>query len=206
MGTPPDAVVFDLGGVLIYWDPRRLYRSLFDGDEAAMEEFLGSVCTPSWNAEQDRGRPLAEATEMLQSLHPARADLIQAYYDRWQEMLGGEIPGTVRIVEELERRGVALFAMTNWSAETFPLARNSFRVLQSFRDILVSGEERLIKPDPAFFRLLPQRFGVIPDRTVFIDDSPVNVEASRRLGYLGLHFSTPARLRADLVRLGLLES
>jgi 2-haloacid dehalogenase len=147
VGTRPDAVVFDLGGVLIDWDPRRLYRSLFDGDEAAMEEFLGSVCTPSWNAEQDRGRPLAEATEMLQSLHPARADLIQAYYHRWQEMLGGEIPGTVGIVEELERRGV-----------------------------------------------------------VFIDDSPVNVEASRRLGYLGLHFSTPARLRADLVRLGLLES
>ena len=206
MTSAPLAVVFDLGGVVIDWEPRRVYRTLFGGDDAAMEQFLGTVCTPEWNAEQDRGRSLAEGTELLLGRHPESSELICAYYARWREMLGGEIPGTVRILEELDQRGVALFAMTNWSAETFPFARESFPVLRRFRGILVSGEERLIKPDPAYFALLAQRFSVEPERTVFVDDSPRNVEVSRRLGYVGLHFSSPGKLRADLVSLGVLRS
>ena len=204
MMSAPVAAVFDLGGVVIDWEPRRMYRTLFGGDDAAMEQFLETVCTPEWNAEQDRGRSLAEGTELLLELHPESSELIRAFYARWREMLGGEIPGTVRILEELDQRGVALFAMTNWSAETFPIARESFRVLRRFRGILVSGEERVSKPDPAFFALLAQRFAVEPERTVFIDDSPGNVEASRRLGYVGLQFSSPERLRADLVSVGML--
>ncbi|MEO6821557.1 MAG: HAD family phosphatase [Candidatus Nanopelagicales bacterium] len=203
--SAPVAAVFDLGGVVIDWEPRRLYRTLFGGDDGAMEQFLETVCTPEWNAEQDRGRSLAEGTELLLELHPESSELIRAFYARWREMLGGEIPGTVRILEELDQRGVALFAMTNWSAETFPFARENFRVLRRFRGILVSGEELLSKPDPAFFALLAQRFAVEPERTVFIDDSPGNVEVSRRLGYVGLQFSSPERLRADLVSVGVLE-
>jgi 2-haloacid dehalogenase len=192
-----EAAVFDLGGVLIDWDPRHLYRKLL-ADEAAVEEFLATVCTPEWNAEQDRGRPFAEGIAELVERHPARAAAIAAYSERWTEMLGGEIDGSVELLAELRAAGVPLYALTNWSAETFVVARERFEFLDWFQAVLVSGEERVIKPDPRFFRLLLDRFGLTPATTFFVDDSEANVAAARRLGFDAVRFTGPEQLRRDL--------
>jgi 2-haloacid dehalogenase len=197
------AVVFDLGGVLIDWDPRYLYRKLL-ADEAAVEEFLATVCTPEWNAEQDRGRPFAEGVAELVERHPVHAAAIAAYHERWPEMLGGEIPGTVELLAELRAAGVPLFALTNWSAETFVFARERFEFLGWFDGVVVSGEERLVKPDPRLFRRLLDRFGLAPEATFFVDDSPANVAAARRLGMDAVRFTDPGELRRDLIGRGLL--
>lgn len=200
-----DTVVFDLGGVLLDWNPRHLYRRLFD-DEAAMERFLAEVCTQHWNEQQDAGRAWREAIDGLSTQYPQHAELIAAYRERWDEMLRGPIEGSVAILDELRARAVPLYALTNWSQETFPLARQRYRFMGAFRGIVVSGEERLIKPDPAIFRLLLSRHGLDAARTVYIDDSPRNVEAAARLGMHALHFRDPATLRGELCRAGLLEA
>jgi 2-haloacid dehalogenase len=203
--VPVKAVVFDLGGVLIDWDPRYLYRKLLD-DEAAVEEFLATVCTPEWNAEQDRGRPFAEGVAELVGRHPVHAAAITAYHERWPEMLGGAVGGTVEVLAELRAAGVPVYALTNWSAETFGIARERFEFLEWFDGVLVSGEERMIKPDPAIFRLLLDRFGLDPGATFYIDDSPANVAAADRLGFDALRFTSPAQLRRDLEARGLLSA
>ena len=191
------AAVFDLGGVLIDWDPRYLYRKLL-ADEGEVEEFLATVCTPEWNAEQDRGRPFAEGVAELVERHPAHAAAIAAFHERWPEMLGGDIPGAVELLAELRATGLPLYALTNWSAETFVVARERFAFLDWFDGLLVSGEERIIKPDPAIFELLLDRFGLDPGSTFYVDDSELNVEAAGRLGFDAVRFTTPAQLRRDL--------
>jgi 2-haloacid dehalogenase len=201
----PDTVVFDLGGVLIDWNPRHLYRKLF-ADEAAMERFLAEVCTAHWNERQDAGRPWAEAVAQLSAEHPAHASMIEAYWTRWAEMLGGPIAGTVAVLDALRGRGVRLYALTNWSQETFPLALERYPFLHDFEGIVVSGRERLVKPDPAIFRLLLSRFGIEAERAVYIDDAPRNVVAAGELGMRALQFRDPATLRGDLVALGLLDA
>lgn len=201
----PTAVVFDLGGVLIDWNPRYLYRQLFGPDEAAMEHFLAEVATSEWNAEQDRGRSWAEAVEVLVREHPADAALIEAYRLRWKEMLGGPIEPTVALLAELRERGqVRLLALTNWSAETFPIARPDYPFLEWFEAIVVSGEVGLMKPDPAIFRHLAAEHDLDPRSTVFIDDSPTNVRAAADLGFRAIAFRDAAELRAGLAALGLL--
>jgi 2-haloacid dehalogenase len=197
VGGPVEAVVFDLGGVLIDWDPRYLYRKLL-ADEAAVEEFLGSVCTPEWNAEQDRGRPFAEGVAELVERHPAHAAAIAAYSERWEEMLGGEIPGSVEVLADLRAAGLPTYALTNWSAETFGIARERFAFLDWFCGVLVSGEERMVKPDPRFFRLLVERFGLDPGSSFYVDDSAANVAAARRLGFDAVRFTGPEQLRRTL--------
>jgi 2-haloacid dehalogenase len=191
------AVVFDLGGVLIDWDPRYLYRKLL-ADEAAVEEFLATVCTPAWNAEQDRGRPFAEGVAELVERHPDQAAAITAYHQRWPEMLGGEVPGAVELLAELRANGVPLYALTNWSAETFRFARERFAWLDWFSGVLVSGEERLVKPEPAIYQLLADRFGLAPEATFFVDDSEANVAAARELGFDAVRFTGPGQLRREL--------
>lgn len=203
--APVKAVVFDLGGVLIDWDPRYLYRKLLD-DEAAVEEFLATVCTPEWNAEQDRGRPFAEGVAELVERHPAHAAAITAFHERWPEMLGGAVGSSVEVLAELRAAGVPVYALTNWSAETFGIARERFEFLEWFDGLLVSGEERMIKPDPAIFRLLLDRFGLDPAATFYVDDSEPNVEAAGRLGFDAVRFTTPAQLRRDLEARGLLSA
>jgi 2-haloacid dehalogenase len=198
-------VVFDLGGVLIDWDPRYLYRKLLD-DEAAVEEFLATVCTPEWNAEQDRGRPFAEGVAELVERHPAHAAAITAFHERWPEMLGGAVGSSVEVLAELRAAGVPVYALTNWSAETFGIARERFEFLEWFDGVLVSGEERMIKPDPAIFRLLLDRFGLDPAATFYVDDSEPNVDAAGRLGFDAVRFTTPAQLRRDLEARGLLSA
>jgi 2-haloacid dehalogenase len=197
MWVSTKAVVFDLGGVLIDWDPRYLYRKLL-ADEAAVEEFLATVCTPEWNAELDRGRPFAEGVAELVERHPEHAAAIAAYHERWPEMLAGDLPDTVEVLAELRAAGVPLYALTNWSAETFAITRGRFEWLDWFDGLLVSGEERMTKPDPAFFRLPLDRFGLDPGATVFVDDSEANVAAARELGIDAVRFTGPDQLRREL--------
>lgn len=202
-GRLPSAVVFDLGGVLIDWDPRHLYRSMFSGDEAAMEAFLATVCTPEWNARQDAGRPWAEAVATLVEEFPAERERIVAFHARWPEMLGGAIEGTVAILGELRDRRVPVYVLSNWSAETFPVARARYPFLGWFDGLVISGEECLAKPDPRLFRVLLERHRLDPRCTVYVDDSAPNVTVAAELGMVALQFTGPAALRADLARLGL---
>ena len=202
MTARPAAVVFDLGGVLIDWDPRHLYRRLIP-DEAEMERFLRDVVSAEWNLEHDRGRSFAEGVALLTRKHPEQADLIAAFHERWPEMLGGAIEGTVEILAELRTSGVRLLALTNWSAETWPIGRARFPFLAWFEAVIVSGAEQLVKPDPGIFRILVDRHGLDPATTVFIDDLPRNVEAAAALGFRAVRFTTPAVLRGDLAAEGL---
>jgi 2-haloacid dehalogenase len=206
MADGPLNVIFDLGGVLIDWDPRHLYRRMFAGDEAAMERFLAEICTPDWNLAFDAGRPWEEGIAELVARHPHERERIEAYRACWLEMIGGPIAGTVALLEELDGQGVPLWALTNWSSETFALVRPdpAYGFLDRFRAIFVSGELRLVKPDPAIFRHVLDAIGVPAGRCVFIDDSARNVEAAAGLGLLTHRFTGPERLRADLARLGLL--
>lgn len=196
-------VVFDLGGVLIDWNPRYVYRAL-GGDDATIEHFLQHVATPEWNGQMDAGRPFAQAVEERIEAFPDHAEWLRLYHTRWEDMLGGPIEGTVEILRALHEQGTPLYALTNWSAETFPRARALYDFLGLFRGIVVSGEVRKIKPDPAIFAHLTSDFGIQPSQSVFIDDNRDNVEVARRLGFHALHFTDPETLRADLRAAGLL--
>ena len=204
--TPPlTTVIFDLGGVLIDWDPRHLYRQLFaDPDE--MESFLAEVTTAEWNQHQDAGRPWAEAIEILVAEHPERRELIEAFHRRWPETLGGEIPGTLDVLTELRVAGIRLLALSNWSAETFPVALEQFDFLAWFEGIVISGEVGMNKPDRRIFEHLADRFGIEPAAAVFVDDSVANVDAARRLGFRAIQFIDATTLRRELMQLGLLPA
>ena len=199
-----DAVVFDLGGVLIDWDPRYLYRSLFDGDEEGMERFLADVTTPQWNLQQDGGRTWREAVDVLSAQFPAHRELIAAYDERWEEMLGGAIESTVVILADLRQAGMRLAALSNWSAEKFPIARRRYPFLEWFETIVISGEVGMAKPDPRLYRHLLDVTGFNPRRTIFIDDSTANVQAAAKLGMTAIEFRDPAALRTRLERLSVL--
>lgn len=193
-----DTVVFDLGGVLVDWNPRYLYRKLFDGDEAAMEAFLANVCNTTWNERQDRGRPWAEAIAEAVAQHPSHEPNIRAYRERWEEMLNGALEETVQVLNDLHQNGVRLLALTNWSAETFSVAEERFEFLGKFEGVLVSGREGLMKPEPEIFQLLIQRYGLTPSRTLFIDDVRKNVDAATAQGLRAVQFINAEQLRHDL--------
>lgn len=197
-------LIFDLGAVLIDWDPRHLYRKIF-AEESQMQHFLQKVCTPEWNEEQDGGRSLQEATELLVSRHPEHEENIRHFYGRWEEMLAGPIEGTLCILKELKESGkYKLYALTNWSAETFPIALERFDFLGWFDEIVVSGKEKDRKPFASFYQLLLNRYGVHPGEAIFIDDNQRNVLAAEQLGITSIHFTTPNQLRAQLVGKGVL--
>ena len=200
------AVVFDFGGVLFDWSPQHLYRKLITGDEER-QWFLENICTQAWNTEQDAGRTLAEATHSLIAEHPQHEALIRAYYDRWHEMLRGPLADGVAILGDLHEAKVPLFGLTNWSAETFPYARANYPFLKYFRNIVVSGEVKLIKPDPAIYRAsLDQVRAHLPDiraeELVFIDDVAENANAASALGWQGIHHVSPEQTRGELKALG----
>ena len=201
MNEAINAVVFDLGGVLIDWNPRYVYRELFD-DEEQMEWFLANICTSEWNAQQDAGRTFEEATSILLDKHPEHEGMIRAYYDRWEDMLAGPIPGSVEILREVRDSPYRLYGLTNWSAESFPVARERYDFLNWFEGIVVSGEIRMIKPHPEIFEHLTDRFSLKPAATVFIDDVAANVEAARKAGYRAIRFESPEQLRSDLKSTG----
>lgn len=195
-----DAVVFDLGGVLIDWNPRYLYRKLLDGDEAAVERFMREVWSDAWNLSLDAGRTFAEAVPNLVAAHPHDRHLIEAYRNRWIETIGGPIPQTVAILEELHARDVPLWAITNWSAETFPLVRDhpTYAFLRRFRGIFVSGELRLVKPEPGIFAHALKVIGEPAERCLFIDDNPGNVIGARGAGMEAHHFTGAGPLASAL--------
>jgi 2-haloacid dehalogenase len=200
------AVVFDFGGVLFDWSPQHLYRKLITGDQER-QWFLENICTQAWNTQQDAGRTLAEATRILIAQHPQHEALIQAYYDRWHEMLRGPLPEGVAILEALHEAKVPLFGLTNWSAETFPYARANYPFLKYFRDIVVSGEVKLIKPDPAIYRASLEQVrahlaDIQPEELVFIDDVAENANAASALGWRGIHHVSPEQTRRELLALG----
>lgn len=197
-------VVFDLGGVLIDWDPRYFYRTMFDGDEAAMERFLTTVCNPEWNTQQDAGRPFAEACALLRAQHPEQTKFIDAWLPGYPQMMAGTIPGSVEVLADLRAAGVPVYAITNWSAETYPIALERFDFLRWFRGVLVSGEVKLLKPDPRIFRMLFERFNIDPAQAVYVDDIQRNVYGAAELGMYAIHFTSAADLRRELENLGLL--
>jgi 2-haloacid dehalogenase len=199
-----DAVIFDLGGVLLDWDPRYLYRKMFD-DEEAMERFLREVCTMTWHEANDRGVPFEVTCAELAAEHPEHAEHIWAWGTRTEEMVGGPIDGTVEILRELMASGaVRLFALTNMEAHTYPLRRERFEFLRWFEGTVVSSAEGVIKPDPRIYRVLLERYGLEPGATLMIDDNPLNVAAARALGMPAVRFESPEALRAELQQAGVL--
>ncbi|GGE98444.1 HAD family hydrolase [Hymenobacter cavernae] len=200
------AIIFDLGGVLIDWNPRHLYRKLIT-DEQEMTTFLDTITTPDWNEEQDAGRSLADGTAALVARHPQHRELIEHFYGRWSEMLGGAIQGTVDILTELRAsQRYHLYALTNWSAETFPVAQAQFEFLNWFEGIVVSGTERMRKPTAEFYHLLLTRYGVEVQEAVFIDDNLRNIQAAQAIGLHTVHFQSPEQLRTELEAFGVLPA
>ncbi|WP_267388250.1 HAD family phosphatase [Sphingomonas sp. GC_Shp_3] len=200
----PSVVIFDIGNVLFDWNPRFLYERLID-DDRALDAFLRDVATKEWHFQHDAGRPFADTSAELAALHPQHADLIAAWGPRFNEQLGDMLPGMRALVDDLDARDVPLYAITNFSAEFWPPFRaREAALFDRFRDIVVSGDEDLTKPDPAIYHLALDRFGIAADDAVFVDDRADNVAAADALGIHGVLFTDADVLRADLSRLELL--
>lgn len=202
--TPPSVVVFDIGGVLIDWNPRYLYRKLFGGDDAAMEQFLATVCTPEWNLQQDAGRSWADGVAERIGRFPQYADLITAYDTRWSETVPDRVPGTAALLAALIDRRVPVYAITNFSREKFPIAQARFPELTRFAGIVVSAVERMVKPDPRIYRLLLDRYHLAAEQCLFIDDVEKNVAGARAVGMHAVQFTSAAALDAVLRGYGLI--
>jgi 2-haloacid dehalogenase len=200
----PSIVVFDIGGVLIDWNPRYLYRKLFAEDTIAMEDFLDRVCTPDWNLQQDAGRPWKETVDDLSARYPEMAELIAAYDLNWEEMVAGPIPGTADLLWKLKRRGTPVYCITNFSVDKLNRARERFEELNAFDGIVISGEVRMLKPDPAIYRRLLDQHDLRAEETLFIDDVEHNVEGARTVGMHAVRFTDAETLRNDLTGYGLL--
>jgi 2-haloacid dehalogenase len=199
-----NTIIFDLGAVLIDWNPRYMYRTLFS-DEGEMEKFLADITTSDWNEEQDAGRSLQEATEILVSKFPEHEQLIRAFYGRWDEMLGEAFHDTVEIFRQLKESGkYKIYALTNWSAETFPVAFERFEFLKWFDGIVVSGAEKMRKPTPEFYHILLNRYNVIAEEALFIDDNYRNILAAEKLGIQCIHFTSAEQLEDELNKIGII--
>ena len=195
------SIVFDLGGVLIDWNPNYVYEKVFNGDLNKMNWFYSNICTFDWNENQDAGYPLSKATEEKVIEFPEHEDIIRMYYDRWEEMLGNQIQGTVDILEKLIlKKKYNIYALTNWSAETFPKAIKKFKFLKWFEGIVVSGEEKTRKPFKKIYDITINRFDLKPEETLFIDDNLRNIQGAKKLGINSIHFSSSKKLEADLIK------
>jgi 2-haloacid dehalogenase len=205
MNNEIDAIIFDLGGVLIDWNPSYLYDKMFENNEERKKFFFDNICTFEWNEKQDAGRSLQEATEELVQKHPEWKEYIEAFYGRWQEMLGGPIHGTVEVFRQLKETGkYKLYALTNWSGELFPVALELYEFLHWFDGRVVSGDEKMRKPFPEFYQLILNRFQLTPEETLFIDDNLRNVEAAEKMGLKTVRFQSPEQLKNELVQQGIL--
>jgi 2-haloacid dehalogenase len=198
------AVVYDIGGVLLDWNPRHLYRKLFGGDEAAMERFLTEVCSPAWHRAHDLGQDTAQSCAELSAHHPDQAELILAWARRSEEMISGPVPGGAELLADLKRTGMRCYGLSNMEAETFPGRLGRFGFLRLLDGFVISGIEGMAKPDPRIFRLLLRRYRLRADRTLFIDDSAENVAAAQALGIRAVRFESTPRLRRQLEALSLL--
>ncbi len=196
-----DSIIFDLGGVLIDWNPEYVYLDVFKGDREKMKWFFDNICTNDWNENQDAGYPLATATEDRVSMFPEHEELIRMYYGRWEEMLGEAIDETVNILKQLiDSKQYKVVALTNWSHETFPVALKKFEFLQWFDGILVSGEEKTRKPFPEIYELTLNRFNINAENSLFIDDNLRNIEAAKSLGINAIHFKSSDLLKEQLTQ------
>lgn len=194
-------IIFDLGGVLIDWNPRYVYKTIFSSEEK-MEWFLEHIATMEWNIQQDAGRDLQEATDWLVSKHPEWKKEIEAYYGRWEEMLGGPIEGSVKILSDLlESKKYRILALTNWSQNTFPIAQKNYAFLQWFEGIVVSGDEKCIKPDPEIYNIILDRYDLNAKESIFIDDNEHNINTAVDLGLKGIHFKNPEQLSVALLQM-----
>lgn len=203
MPTSITTLIFDFGGVLIEWDPRNLYRRYFD-DAESMERFLEEVDFMEWNAHQDRGRPFAEGVAELSAKFPRHAGLIRAFHDHWEESIGEPITAVIEIVRRLKQAGWPVYGLSNWSSETFPITRRKHDFFDLLDGYLISGEVNLAKPDSAIFLHMLKQIGREAQECLFIDDSPVNIEAARRLGFACIHYRSPSQLERELNLLGIL--
>jgi 2-haloacid dehalogenase len=190
-------IVFDFGGVLLDWNPRYFYRTFF-WDEKEMEHFLANICTDEWNAEQDRGRPFSEGITLLQSQHPEYREAIQLFADKWEDMLNSEIPDSVRLLQELKEQNYRIWGLTNWSAETIQVTYRRYDFFKLFDGIVVSGEEKMIKPDKRIYKVLLDRYQLDAEESIFIDDNPANIETARELGFNAILFDNIANVREQL--------
>lgn len=203
MNKSIDTIIFDLGGVLIDWNPRYVYRKIFKTEEE-VEWFLQNVATSEWNENQDAGYPLHKATEELIAKHPDWEPEIKAYYGRWLEMLGDAIHETVEVLKKLKKTGkYKLYALTNWSAETFPHALERFEFFKLFDGVVVSGAEKMRKPSAEFYQILLNRYKLDPSKTIFIDDSLRNVKGAEAVGVAGIQFHNPSQLKEELRNFGI---
>jgi 2-haloacid dehalogenase len=199
-----DTIIFDLGGVLIDWNPRHLYRKIFKTEEE-IDWFLQNVCTSDWNEQQDAGRSFEVATNELLAKFPDQEVPIRAWYDRWEETINGAIPDTVELLNEIRAtKEYKLYALTNWSEQTFPWAMKNFEFLHWFEGIVVSGYEKTRKPFPEFYQILLDRYQVDAPKAIFIDDVHRNILGGQAVGIPGIHFQSPAQLKSELQKLGVL--
>lgn len=197
-------VIFDLGGVLIDWNPEYVYLEVFNGDRKKMKWFFDEICTMDWNENQDAGYPLQQATDERVKLFPEYEEWIRTYYGRWEEMLGTQIDGTVTILKKLiDNTNYKVVALTNWSAETFPIALERFDFLHWFEGIVVSGTEKMRKPFNEIYELTLNRFNIEASQSLFIDDNPRNIEAAKKMGINTIHFINPAQLKSELKNLNI---
>ena len=197
-------IIFDLGGVLIDWNPDYVFKEVFKDDEK-LAWFYREICTMDWNENQDAGYPLKKATEERIALFPQYEDWIRMYYGRWEEMLGESIQGTVDLLKQcVDSPALKVVALTNWSAETFPIALKKFDFLQWFEGIVVSGEEMTRKPFPDIYQTTLKRFDLKPEQSLFIDDNKRNIEVAKALGIHCIHFSSPQQLEKELKKLNVL--
>jgi len=204
--TKLNTVIFDLGGVLIDWNPDYVYKTIFSNPEE-LKWFYENICTADWNEEQDAGRSLQAATEELITQFPEHEANIRVFYDRWEEMLGGPIEGTVDVLKDLRNSGsIRLYALTNWSAETFPVALERYDFLHWFDGRLVSGEEKTRKPFADIYEKLINRFDINPDESIYIDDNVRNLQPAKDLGMHTIHFQSPDQLRIELIKLNVLRA
>jgi len=198
-----DTIVFDLGGVLVDWNPDYVYREIFP-DEKERKWFYQNICTPDWNEEQDAGRSLQEATELLVAKFPEHEDNIRIYYKRWEEMLGGPIPDTVEILRHLKfNTDKKLYALTNWSHETFPVALQKYDFLHWFDGRIVSGEEKTRKPFVDIYKKLIDRFNIDPSKAIYVDDNERNLFPAKALGFTSIHFKNPQQFKKALLESGI---
>jgi 2-haloacid dehalogenase len=199
------AIIFDFGNVLLEWDPRLVYQRFFPNDPEGMERFLEEVSFMEWNSLQDKGRPFTEGVAVLSKEFPHYSHLIQAYHDNWIDSLGASMDGTVDILKELKRAGYPLYGLSNWSAETFPHARQKHNFFGLLDDMVISGEVGHIKPHPEIFHILLDRIGRPAEECLFIDDALANIQQAQKMGFATIHFESPEQLRARLVDLELLS-
>ena len=197
-------VIFDLGGVLIDWNPEYVYLEVFNGDREKMKWFFDEICTMDWNENQDAGYPLEKATDERVKLFPEYEEWIRIYYGRWEEMLGKQIDGTVTILKQLiDNPNYKVVALTNWSAETFPIALERFDFLHWFEGIVVSGTEKMRKPFNEIYELTLNRFNIEASQSLFIDDNARNIEAAKKMGINTIRFNNPTQLKSELKSLNI---